>query len=122
MSNIDKPKHYNIGKIEVIDFIEDQQLDFHLGNAIKYICRAGRKSEKTEIEDLQKAQWYIARRLLKLIEVKKTEVKKKEIDKSFSLIACPSCRRWTTNYITDIIECEYCFERFNKREIKCELG
>lgn len=71
MSNIDKPSHYTVGKIEVIDFVEDQQLDFHLGNAIKYICRAGRKSKETEIEDLQKAQWYIARRLLKLIPIKK---------------------------------------------------
>lgn len=41
---IDHPSHYNRGKIEVIDFIEDQGLSFHLGNVIKYITRAGSKS------------------------------------------------------------------------------
>lgn len=38
---VDHPAHYNKGKIEVIDFIEDQQLPFHLGNVVKYIARAG---------------------------------------------------------------------------------
>ena len=59
MSKVDHPEHYNAGKIEVIDFIEDQQLDFSLGNAVKYICRAGRKSSETRAEDLEKAVWYL---------------------------------------------------------------
>ena len=65
--SINHPAHYNTGKIEVIDFIEDQQLGFHLGNAVKYICRAGRKNsdatsvELSEISDLKKAVWYIQR-------------------------------------------------------------
>lgn len=56
---IDHPSHYNRGKIEVIDFIEDQQLPFHLGNVVKYIARAGSKGDK--LEDLKKARWYLDR-------------------------------------------------------------
>lgn len=56
---IDHPSHYNRGKIEVIDFIEDQGLSFHLGNVIKYVARAGSKSDK--LEDLKKARWYLDR-------------------------------------------------------------
>lgn len=59
--NVNHPEHYNKGKIEVIDFIEDQSLGFHLGNAVKYICRAGVKDPEKEIEDLKKAIWYIQR-------------------------------------------------------------
>ena len=40
---VDHPSHYNAGRIEVIDFIEDQNLNFNLGNAVKYISRAGTK-------------------------------------------------------------------------------
>ena len=56
---VDHPLHYNKGKIEVIDFIEDQGLSFHLGNVIKYVARAGSKGDK--LEDLKKAQWYLDR-------------------------------------------------------------
>lgn len=61
--DINHPPHYNTGKIEVIEFIEDQKLDYHSGNAIKYICRAGRKDKTKTIEDLEKAIWYIRRRI-----------------------------------------------------------
>ena len=61
VENVDHPSHYNTGKIEVIDFIEDQKLSFHLGNAVKYICRAGRKDPAKIVEDLEKAVWYIRR-------------------------------------------------------------
>ena len=59
--NINHPAHYTDGKIEVIDFIEDKKLPYHLGNVIKYISRAGKKSPDTELEDLKKAQWYLNR-------------------------------------------------------------
>ena len=55
----DHPSHYTRGNIEVIDFIEDQQLPYHLGNVIKYIARAGHKGDK--LEDLKKARWYLDR-------------------------------------------------------------
>ena len=51
------PSYYTRGTIEVWDFIRDQELNYHLGNAIKYICRAGYKDDK--IEDLEKAVHYL---------------------------------------------------------------
>ncbi len=56
---VNHPSHYTRGRIEVIDFIEDQQLPYHLGNVIKYIARAGYKGDK--LEDLKKARWYLDR-------------------------------------------------------------
>ena len=60
--NINHPIHYNTGKIEVIDFIEDQKLGFSLGNVVKYVCRAGKKNDNA-IEDLEKAKWYLEREI-----------------------------------------------------------
>ena len=59
MSKVDHPRHYNEGKIEVIDIIEDWDLGFHDGNIIKYILRA--KFKGNEIQDLEKAVWYLKR-------------------------------------------------------------
>ena len=56
---VNHPSHYTRGRIEVIDFIEDQQLPYHLCNVIKYIARAGYKGDK--LEDLKKARWYLDR-------------------------------------------------------------
>ena len=56
---VNHPSHYTRGDIEVIDFIEDQQLPYHLGNVVKYVARAGYKGDK--VEDLKKAQWYLNR-------------------------------------------------------------
>ena len=55
------PTHYTTGSIEVWDFIRDQKLNYHLGNAIKYICRADHKGSRTE--DLQKAIHYLENEL-----------------------------------------------------------
>ena len=60
---VNHPSHYNQGKIEVIEFIEDKNLGFHLGNAIKYISRAGKKDPAKTIEDLEKAIWYVKRHI-----------------------------------------------------------
>ena len=68
--NVNHPAHYTDGKIEVIDFIEDKKLGFHLGNAVKYIARAGKKDPTKEVEDLKKADWYINRRIKELEEAK----------------------------------------------------
>ena len=38
--NVNHPSHYTDGSIEVLDFIEDKKLNYHRGNAIKYICRS----------------------------------------------------------------------------------
>ena len=58
---VNHPSHYTAGNIEVIDFLEDQKFPYHLGNAVKYICRAGKKDPNKTIEDLQKAVWYLNR-------------------------------------------------------------
>lgn len=60
---INHPSHYNGGKIECIDYIEDQKLNFNRGNAVKYIVRAGKKDPAKEIEDLEKAVWYLNREI-----------------------------------------------------------
>lgn len=57
------PPHYNSGRIEVIEAIEDWGLGFHLGNTVKYVARAGKKDPKREVEDLEKARWYLSRKL-----------------------------------------------------------
>lgn len=62
---VNHPAHYTDGKIEVIDFIEDKQLGYHLGNAVKYISRAGKKDPSKTKEDLEKAGWYIERFMIK---------------------------------------------------------
>lgn len=60
-SNSIGPAHYRRGNIEVWDFIRDQALDYHLGNAIKYVCRAGFKGNKKD--DLRKAIHYLQNEL-----------------------------------------------------------
>ena len=53
------PSHYTYGKIETKDFIRDKDLNFNLGNAVKYVVRAWRKDTSKTVEDLQKAIQYI---------------------------------------------------------------
>jgi hypothetical protein len=60
---VDHPDYYADGKIEPIDFIEDKRLSFCRGNAVKYISRAGKKDPTKEIEDLEKAKWYLQREI-----------------------------------------------------------
>jgi hypothetical protein len=56
---VNRPAHYTSGKIEVIDFIDDQKLGFALGNCVKYIARAGKKDPSKIVEDLEKSRWYL---------------------------------------------------------------
>jgi hypothetical protein len=56
---VDHPPHYTAGPIEVIDIIEGFNLGFHLGNVVKYVLRSPHKG--AEIEDLEKARWYLDR-------------------------------------------------------------
>jgi len=64
--SVNKPKHYNTGNIEVISAIEDWNLDYHLGNVVKYVARAGKKDPSKTIEDLEKAKWYLSRKIEEL--------------------------------------------------------
>jgi len=75
--HVNHPEHYQFGKdktYEVIKIIEVYGFDFHLGNCFKYISRAGKKNPDKELEDLQKAKFYLDRKI-KLIEEKKQEIK-----------------------------------------------
>ena len=60
---VDHPEHYNQGKIEVIDAIEDWGLDFNEGNVVKYVAR--HRHKVNPLEDLKKAKWYLDRLISK---------------------------------------------------------
>jgi len=68
------PKHYKQGKIEVIDFILDQQMNYLEGNIVKYISRY---KHKNGIEDLKKALWYLSK-LIGVWENDKNKSKKRK--------------------------------------------
>ena len=64
MTSFYNPPYYNRGKIQVWDFIRDQGLNYHLGNVVKYVCRAGHKKttgnpDGNPLEDLDKAIHYL---------------------------------------------------------------
>ena len=72
MSETNHPSHYlSDSGVEAIDAIEAWGLGkgFNRGNAIKYICRAGIKNPDKEIEDLEKAVWYILREIERLEKI-----------------------------------------------------
>lgn len=67
-SFVNHPAHYG-GKdnpYEAIKVIEAWELDFCLGNVVKYISRAGKKGEWKHKEDLEKAAWYLNRAIQNL--------------------------------------------------------
>ena len=60
MAETTHPYYYQRGSVQVWDFIRDQRLNFHLGNAIKYICRYGHKGDyNAQLSDLNKAIHYL---------------------------------------------------------------
>lgn len=62
MDDVNHPSHYTaFPGIEVIDLT--QHLNFCRGNAVKYIARAGLKDPAKELQDLEKAAWYIAKEI-----------------------------------------------------------
>jgi len=63
MNSKHSPDHYQLGKIEVWDFIVDQDMGYLLGNVIKYVCRAGAKPGESREDDLLKAIAYLNREL-----------------------------------------------------------
>jgi hypothetical protein len=70
VSNVDHPSHYNAhgSGIECIDVVE--WMGFSLGNAVKYIWRAGLKNDA--VEDLEKARWYIDREIARRVKCNKS--------------------------------------------------
>ena len=70
-SVIEHPSHYRSDSgFEAIDVIEAWNLGFNLGNTLKYISRAGLKDKNHEIEDLEKAQWYLNREIERIRSAK----------------------------------------------------
>jgi hypothetical protein len=65
---VNHPSHYGgvDNPYEAIKVIEAWDLDFHLGNTVKYISRAGKKQQDKELEDLLKAKWYLDRKIQNL--------------------------------------------------------
>lgn len=65
-SSIDHPDHYGgqDNPYEAIKVVEAWNLDFYLGNVVKYISRAGKKGD--ELEDLKKARWYLDRKIARM--------------------------------------------------------
>ena len=65
---VKNPDHYGGAEnpYEAIKVIENWSLDFHLGNTVKYISRAGKKDPTKEIEDLKKAMFYLDRKIKNL--------------------------------------------------------
>ena len=72
--NVNHPSHYTDGNIEVIDYIEDKKLNYHLGNVVKYVSRAGKKDASKTLEDLKKARWYLDRYITKLEEANEEKI------------------------------------------------
>ncbi|MCW2763851.1 MAG: hypothetical protein JWR85_4052 [Marmoricola sp.] len=62
---VNHPSHYTAYQgLEIIDLTE--QMNFNRGNAVKYICRAGLKDPATEVQDLEKAAWYVSREIARI--------------------------------------------------------
>ena len=116
---VNHPSYYTDGKIEVIEYIEDKKLGYCLGNAIKYISRAGKKDKEKEIEDLQKADWYIKRRIQELESwserreydkaiddfVKELQKKiEKDLANNDLALECKKCGIWKNYDIEEIAE------------------
>lgn len=59
--NVNSPSHYLTGGIETIDYIEAKNLNYNLGNVVKYVSRSDYKGKK--LEDLKKARWYLCREI-----------------------------------------------------------
>jgi hypothetical protein len=62
---VNSPAHYLVGGIETIDFIEAKQLNYNLGNAVKYIARSGHKDDRKQ--DIEKAVWYLNREISRML-------------------------------------------------------
>ena len=68
---VNHPEHYGgeENPYEAIKVIEVWDLNFHLGNTVKYISRAGKKDKDKELQDLKKALWYLERQINNLEKI-----------------------------------------------------
>lgn len=93
---VDHPAHYAEGrKFEPIDVIEDWGLGFCLGNAVKYISRAGRKEDY--LNDLEKAKWYLEREIKKVHDGIKAKEEWDKMIEEERMSACENCGKCGTH-------------------------
>ena len=73
---VNHPNHYGgeDNTYEAIKVIEAWDLDFHLGNTVKYISRAGKKGADKELQDLKKSLWYLERKIQILEDASQNQV------------------------------------------------
>ena len=73
---VNHPQHYGgeNNPYEAIKVIEAWDLDFHLGNTVKYISRAGKKGTDKELQDLKKALWYLERKIQNIKDASQTQI------------------------------------------------
>ena len=87
-TNDQGPDYYRRGSINVWDFNRDQELGFHLGNVVKYVCRAGYKND--DIEDLTKAIHYLS-----------NEIESRTSNRVQGSIRCPERTEFSFENITE---------------------
>lgn len=96
---VNHPSHYTFSAVQPIDAIEAWELGFHLGNAVKYIARAGRKSDR--LEDLKKAAWYLQREIKRLESTTaQVETNKPEASTPITALAQLCTVTWDGNLIS----------------------
>ena len=60
---VNHPQHYKSGGVETLDFIEAKDLNYRLGNVVKYVVRCGKKDGSDPVQDLEKAAFYLNREI-----------------------------------------------------------
>lgn len=60
---VNQPPHYKSGGVETLDFIEAKDLNYRLGNVVKYVVRCGKKDGSDPVQDLEKARFYLDREI-----------------------------------------------------------
>lgn len=124
---INSPPHYRgAGGIEAIDVIEAYGLDYHRGNAVKYLIRAGRKG--TAADDLRKAYWYCARWLAKAADGVPLPCAPDDAPWIDEIIAAFEMTGWRADALAAILDsarlatqANYCMRRA-RRDIQSAIG
>lgn len=89
---VNRPAHYQGKGLEAIQVIEDWELGYHLGNAVKYILRAGRKGDRKQ--DLEKALWYVRRAQARRPSGVAGQIESADVSKAFDLPEEESAAIW----------------------------
>lgn len=94
---VDHPSHYTAHPSGVECITITEHMNFNLGNAVKYIWRAGLKDSKNHREDLKKAAWYVAREIHRIDHeakkaAEKTVTRQVAVNTNFR---CVGCNRYT---------------------------